>query len=820
MRISTFIKPALLGLLFAFGYQRNLSSAPTIQSVDISPTPLLVGQSFTITVNGSSEISQATATVDFRPSIARLIRVTLGKSGQSWTGTGVVPSDLELHGGAGATVKVLAFDSAHALGARAVRVAVATGPSAVFSNGVLTITGDDQDNALTVGRDPAGLLVVNGGALSISGGAPTVANTSLIRIFGFGGNDTLSIDESGGPMPPANLFGGEGNDTLTGSAAADLLDGGPGNDILSGKGGNDRLMGGPGDDTLIGGPGQDELFAGPGNDQIVWSPGDGSDLVEGEEGIDTLLFNGANIAEEVQLIANGTRLLFKRNVAGITMDCAGIERVVFRALGGADVVTVNDLSGTGVADVLVDLASSAGLGDGQPDVVIVNGTPGADLITVSDSDSGVEVRGLPATVRVTGAEPDQDQLLIHGGDGGDILDIRGSEENDRVDFSKDQSHLRFIRNTAPLVIECDTVEQVNFRALGGADQIVVNDLTGTGVTTVGLDLSGATEGLVDGEADTIRINGTAGDDEIAITEEAAGLSVEGLAARIAIIGGETGRDELIVDALAGADAINAAFVGADNIDLTLIGGDGDDLIVGSQGNDLIIGGRGNDILVGNSGDDTFVWNPGDGSDTVEGDHGEDALVFNGANIAEKVTLSALASHLRLTRDIAGITMDCSGIELLDFHALGGADTITVDDLSSTPVRRVNLDLKSNLGTPDGAADSVIINGTPSADHVIVSGDSNGIDVTGLSATVHIEGSEPALDTLTLLLGAGDDIGEAPNLQAGLIKLTIDGGPGSDVLIGSPGSDILLGGEGDDILEGGPGLDTLDGGPGNNVLIQD
>ena len=36
-------------------------------------------------------------------------------------------------------------------------------------------------------------------------------------------------------------------------------------------------------------------------------------------GFDTMVFNGANIAEKMDLSANGTRLLF-RDVATITMD--------------------------------------------------------------------------------------------------------------------------------------------------------------------------------------------------------------------------------------------------------------------------------------------------------------------------------------------------------------------------------------------------------------------------------------------------------------------------------------------------------------------
>ena len=45
-----------------------------------------------------------------------------------------------------------------------------------------------------------------------------------------------------------------------------------------------------------------------------------------------------------------------------------------------------------------------------------------------------------------------------------------------------------------------------------------------------------------------------------------------------------------------------------------------------------------------AGDDTFVWNPGDGSDTVEGQDGTDTMLFNGANINEKIDLSANGSR--------------------------------------------------------------------------------------------------------------------------------------------------------------------------------
>src|SRR5207237_34745 len=77
---------------------------------------------------------------------------------------------------------------------------------------------------------------------------------------------------------------------------------------------------------------------------------------EGQTRTDTMVCKGANTSEQVDLSANGNRLNVFRTQGRITMDTAGVERVDFNALGGADLVTVNDLTGTDVSDVNVDLA--------------------------------------------------------------------------------------------------------------------------------------------------------------------------------------------------------------------------------------------------------------------------------------------------------------------------------------------------------------------------------------------------------------------------------------------------------------------------------
>src|SRR5687768_10527283 len=105
--------------------------------------------------------------------------------------------------------------------------------------GALSVIGDTLDNSVDVARNAAGAILVNGGAVATVGGTPTVANTALIQAFGQGGNDVLTLDETNGALPRANLFGGAGNDVLTGGSGADQLFGQDGNDTLSGRGGTD-----------------------------------------------------------------------------------------------------------------------------------------------------------------------------------------------------------------------------------------------------------------------------------------------------------------------------------------------------------------------------------------------------------------------------------------------------------------------------------------------------------------------------------------------------------------------------------------------------
>ena len=221
-----------------------------------------------------------------------------------------------------------------------------------------------------------------------------------------------------------------------------------------------------------------------------------------------------------------------------------------------------------------------------------------------------------------------------------------------------------------------------------------------------------------------------------------------------------GRDSVRIDDANGAftDAIPTTIAGG-NGDDTLGGGLGVETFSGGNGDDFVDGGRGNDRADLGRGDDTFQWDPGEGSDSIEGQSGSDRMLFNGAQGpgAETVTMTANGGRLIFFRQPGAVTMNTDDVEIVDFNALGGPDSITVNDLSGTDVTQTNLDLAAILGgnAPDGQLDSVVVNGTDGVDDIDVAGNGSGADVTGLAAAVSIKRADPT-DSLVVNTLAGAD----------------------------------------------------------------
>ena len=690
--------------------------------------------------------------------------------------------------------------------------------------GLLSVTGDNVDDAITVNRDAAGNILINGGAVTVTGGPATVANTALIQVFGQGGNDTITLDESNGALPAAQLFGGAGNDVLTGGSGNDQLFGGAGNDTLLGKGGDDLLFGGAGNDTLIGGTGSDQMFGEAGNDRMIWNPGEGSDLMEGGDGNDTAEVNGGNGAEIFTITANGSRVRFDRlSPAPFSLDIGTTENLVLNANGGDDVIT----AGNGLAG-LIKLTLDGGAGNDT-----ITGGDGDDMLIGGDGDD-VIIGGRGSDTAQLGSgndtfvwNPGDGSDVVEGQDGFDTLQFNGANVNENISISANHGRVKLTRDVGNVTMDLNSIEQIDLSARGGTDNIVVGDLTGTGVTQVAIDLAGTPgTGVGDGQADTVTVNGTAGSDRISLTNsDVARVFVNGLPEQVTIDGADPDSDTLVVNGLGGNDTIDASLLSANWIKLTIDGGAGNDTIIGSQGADLLLGGDGNDTVTGGrgndmallgNGNDTFIWNPGDGSDTVEGQAGTDTLVFNGANVNENIDISANGGRVRLARDVGNVVMDLNGVEHIQLNTLGGADTITVNDLTGTDVTQVAIDLAAPAGSGqgDGQPDTVIVNGTAGDDQIKVVSSGSSVLVNGLSAQMTITGAEPGNDSLVINGLAGNDTIDASRLRAGQIDLTLNGGDGNDTIIGSAGNDLVIGGRGNDVALMGAGDDTFVWNPGD------
>ena len=269
--------------------------------------------------------------------------------------------------------------------------------------------GDDAADAVTVnGTNGADVF----GAAGDAGG---------VNVFGLHAAVNLFFTEAAKDRLILNGLGGD--DVIN----AQSLEADGVQLAVNGGLGDDLMIGSEGDDLFNGGDGDDGALMGAGDDVFVWNPGDDNDVLEGQDGFDRMIFNGANIAENIDIAANGGRVLFFRNVANVVMDLNDVEGIDFNAFGGADNVVIHDLSGTDVVEVNVNLGANGGAGDGQPDTVTVEGTSGDDVAVVQGNAAGAAVFGLAAQINITGAEAANDRLVVNTLAGDDVVEASGLE---------------------------------------------------------------------------------------------------------------------------------------------------------------------------------------------------------------------------------------------------------------------------------------------------------------------------------------------------------------------------------------------------------
>lgn len=261
---------------------------------------------------------------------------------------------------------------------------------------------------------------------------PTITGTFIADLGG--GDDQFSVTGNAAVM---KIFGGAGNDTILGSNFPDELSGGPGNDFIDGQQQNDTILGGDGDDTF------------------QWDPGDGNDKIDGNAGADKMIFNGSNIGEILEFVADGGRLRFTRNIANIVMDIGTVEAFTLNTLGGPDVINIFDLSSTDLRAIDVHLNASIGGADDQIDVVSVRGSALSDDIRVRNSGDVIEVVGLAALVRLDGFNPvgnvTPDTLNVFGEGGVDNV-VATASARAKMIINTDGE----LENTAPPVLQFST----------------------------------------------------------------------------------------------------------------------------------------------------------------------------------------------------------------------------------------------------------------------------------------------------------------------------------------------------------------------------
>jgi hypothetical protein len=225
-----------------------------------------------------------------------------------------------------------------------------TPTTAIFSNGMLFVQGDNQGNNIVVSADANGNIQVTerGQAVTIAGATTaTTTNTSLVvEQAGTGNNNTLSTAASLGAIPDALMGNGSGvvtynplnnaPSTAFGSPNASAL-----NDFISNPGGKDVFVGGAGKN----------LFD--------WEPGTGTDTYIGAGRSNTVLVVGNNNgkAENDSLTAdgNGGVTYSRNNLVPFNIYTKDIQNWYIKPSSAAgNTVTIGDMSGTATKKVEVD----------------------------------------------------------------------------------------------------------------------------------------------------------------------------------------------------------------------------------------------------------------------------------------------------------------------------------------------------------------------------------------------------------------------------------------------------------------------------------
>jgi Ca2+-binding RTX toxin-like protein len=236
------------------------------------------------------------------------------------------------------------------------------------------------------------------GYSSNSSGTSTL--TSIENVFGGSGDDFIT-----GTSVANILRGGGGVDTINAGDGADVIDGGANNDVLNGEAGNDLITGGLGNDTINGGAGDTDIAVFAGTRQqytiaVSKVAGVSTVTVTGPDGTDTLtgveylrFVNGPSaVTVEVDEVTD-----FNMNTSADVLARSGSGQLSYRDgaspgtsvngsnIGAQTFLGIGDFNGDGKNDVLSTTGSGwYSYASGGSSYVAVGSQSGQTLIAIGD----------------------------------------------------------------------------------------------------------------------------------------------------------------------------------------------------------------------------------------------------------------------------------------------------------------------------------------------------------------------------------------------------------------------------------------------------
>ncbi|WP_109122336.1 DUF4347 domain-containing protein, partial [Azospirillum sp. TSO22-1] len=637
----------------------------------------------------------------------------------------------------------------------------------IGGNGNDVLAGGDGDDLFLYGMESDGYDAVDGGA-----GADTIASASdwtAIRVGSVDGVEEITADGHTGVTIAADaadntlnfsavtltgigqIDGGDGNDTITGSAAADHILGGSGADSLLGGTGDDTLDGGAGVDTLAGGTGNDTYLVDAAGDTVTEALAAGTDTVRTTLNSYSLGSNVENLAFDGTGAFTGTGNTLNNLITGGTGNDTLTGGLGNDTLDGGDGIDTASYATSSTA-VGVNLATGVhaggAAGDTLTNIEVVAGSNFNDTLT-GDSGGNWFQAGAGNDTLTGGAGGD----TLDGGSGTDTASYAGSASGVVVDLAAGTGALGDAAGDTLTGIENVTGSAYDDTLTGDAGANLLVGGAGNDSLNGGLGNDTLTGGLgndtyvVDSAGDVINENTGEGTDTVRTTlaSYTLGAPLENLT-------------------YTGTGAFTGTGNAANNV---ITGGTGADSLTGGLGNDTLAGGVGNDTLDGGSGNDSMTG--GIGNDVFIVDSASDAVVEN-LNEGTDTVRTSLASYT-LGNNVETLAYTGSG----SFSGVGN----TLNNLIQ------------------GGAGNDTLRGGTGADTLDGGG---GFDTASYTTAVGIN------------LATGVHSGEALGDQLLNIEV-IATSAFNDTLTGDAGGNWFQAGAGNDWLDGGAGSDTLDGGDG-------